>query len=91
MGWIKYVLSVSWIYLTEKQSRGASFLIPRAALMLLTAYIFVVMGAIHSTKISEISVQNLMDRFGPTGKVWNKLVHLLRWTNFSNRTGWNFG
>ena len=29
-----------------------------------------------------------MDRFGPTGKVSKKLVHLLRWTTFPGR---NFG
>ena len=39
----------------------------------------------------EISVQNSMDRFGPTGKVSKKRVHLLRWTTFPGRTGWNFG
>ena len=39
----------------------------------------------------EISVQNSMDRFGPTGKVSKKRVHLLRWSSFSGRTGWNFG
>ena len=32
-----------------------------------------------------------MDRFGPTGKVSKKLVHLLRWTTFPGRTGLNFG
>ena len=32
-----------------------------------------------------------MDRLGPTGKVSKKRVHLLRWTNFPGRTGWNFG
>ena len=32
-----------------------------------------------------------MDRFGPTGKVSKKRVHLLRWTTFPGRTGWNFG
>ena len=42
-------------------------------------------------KFPEISVQNTMDRFGPTGKVSNKLVHLLRWSSFPGRTGWNFG
>ena len=31
-----------------------------------------------------------MDRFGPTGKVSKKRVHLLRWTTFRGRTGWNF-
>ena len=31
-----------------------------------------------------------MDRLGPTGKVSKKRVHLLRWTNFPGRTGWNF-
>ena len=40
-------------------------------------------GAIHSTKISG--------NFGPTGKVSKKRVHLLRWTTFPGRTGWNFG
>ena len=42
-------------------------------------------------KFSEISVQNSMDRFGSTGKVSKKRVHLLRWTTFPGRTGWNFG
>ena len=42
-------------------------------------------------KFPEISVQNLMDRFGLTGKVSKKRVHLLRWTTFPGRTGWNFG
>ena len=32
-----------------------------------------------------------MDRFGPTGKVSQKRVHLLRWSSFPGRTGWNFG
>ena len=41
-------------------------------------------------KFPEISVQNSMDRFGPTGKVSEKRVHLLRWTTFPGRTGWNF-
>ena len=42
-------------------------------------------------KFPEISVQNSMDRLGPTGKVSKKRVHLLRWTIFPGRTGWNFG
>ena len=42
-------------------------------------------------KFPEISVQNSMDLFGPTGKVWKKLVHLLRWSSFPGRTGLNFG
>ena len=42
-------------------------------------------------KFPEISVQNSMDRFDPTGKVSKKRVHLLRWTTFPGRTGWNFG
>ena len=42
-------------------------------------------------KFPEISVQNSMDRFGPTEKVSKKRVHLLRWTTFPGRTGWNFG
>ena len=42
-------------------------------------------------KFPEISVQHSMDRFGPTGKVSKKRVHLLRWTTFPGRTGWNFG
>ena len=42
-------------------------------------------------KFLEISVQNSMDRFGPTGKVSKKQVHLLRWSSFSGRTGLNFG
>ena len=32
-----------------------------------------------------------MDRFGPTGKVMKKQVHLLRWSSFPCRTGLNFG
>ena len=32
----------------------------------------IIWGAIHSTKISGISVQNSMDRFGPTGKGFEK-------------------
>ena len=47
-------------------------------------------GAIHSNKIFGNSVQNSMDRFVPTGKVSNKLVHLKRWATFPGRTGWNF-
>ena len=42
-------------------------------------------------KCPEISVQNSMDRFDPTGKVSKKRVHLLRWSSFPGRTGWNFG
>ena len=42
-------------------------------------------------KFPEISAQNSMDRFGPTGKVSKTRVHLLRWTTFPGRTGWNFG
>ena len=42
-------------------------------------------------KFPEISVQNAMDRFGPTRKVSEKLVHLLRWTTCPGRTGLNFG
>ena len=42
-------------------------------------------------KFPEISVQNSMDRFGPTGKVSKKRVHLLRWSSFPGRTGLNFG
>ena len=39
-------------------------------------------GEIHS---------NLMDRIGPIRKVSKKQVHLLRWTTFPGRAGWNFG
>ena len=39
----------------------------------------------------EISVQNSVDRFGPTGKVSKKLVHLLRSSTFPGRTGLNLG
>ena len=42
-------------------------------------------------KFPEISVQNSMDRFGPTGKVSEELVHLLRWSSFPGRTGSTFG
>ena len=42
-------------------------------------------------KFPEISVQNSMDRFGPTGKVSKKQVHLLRWSSFPGRTSLNFG
>ena len=38
----------------------------------------------------EISVQNSIDRFGSTGKVSKKRIHLLRWSSFPGRTGWNF-
>ena len=31
-----------------------------------------------------------MDRFGPTGKVSKKLVHLLRWSSLPGRTGRKF-
>ena len=41
-------------------------------------------------KFPEISVQNSMDLFCPTGKVSKKRVHLLRWTPFPGWTGWNF-
>ena len=41
-------------------------------------------------KFPEISVQNLMDRFGPTEKVSKKRVRE-RQTTFSGRTGWIFG
>ena len=33
----------------------------------------------------------LVDRLVPTGKVSKKWVHLLRWTTFPGRNGWNFG
>ena len=42
-------------------------------------------------KFPEISVQNSMDRFSPTGKVSKKQVHLLRWSSFPGRTGLNLG
>ena len=42
-------------------------------------------------KFPEISVQNSMDRFGPTGKVSKKRVYLLRWTTFPGWTGLDFG
>ena len=32
-----------------------------------------------------------MVRFGPTGKVSKKQVHLLRWSSFPGQTGLNFG
>ena len=38
-------------------------------------------------KYPAISVQNSMDRFGPTGKVSKKLVHLSRWTTFAAWAG----
>ena len=38
-------------------------------------------------KFPEISVQNSIDRFGPTGKVSKKLVRLLRWTTFPGPVG----
>ena len=41
-------------------------------------------------KFPEISVQNSMDRFGPTREVSRKRVHLLRWTYFPGLPGWNF-
>ena len=42
-------------------------------------------------KFPKISVQNSMDRLGPTGKVSKKRVHLLRWSSFLGRIGLNFG
>ena len=42
-------------------------------------------------KFPEISVQNSMERLGPTGKVSKKLVHVLRWSSFPGRTGLDFG
>ena len=42
-------------------------------------------------KFPEISVQNSMARFGPTGKVSKKQVHLLRWSSFPGRTVLDFG
>ena len=41
-------------------------------------------------KFPEISVQNSMDRFGPTGKVSKKRVHLLRWSSFPGRNRLEF-
>ena len=46
---------------------------------------------IHQPKFPEISVQNSMNRFVPTGKVPEKLVHRLRWSSFPGQTGLNFG
>ena len=37
-------------------------------------------------KFPEISVQNSMDRFGPTGKDSKKKINLLRWTIFPARS-----
>ena len=42
-------------------------------------------------KFPEISVQKSMDRFGPTGKVSKKEVHLWNWSSFPGRTSLNFG
>ena len=42
-------------------------------------------------KFPEIAVQNSVNRFGPTRKVSNKQVHVLRWTAFPGQTGRNFG
>ena len=42
-------------------------------------------------KFLEISAQNSMDLFSPTGKVSKKLVHFLRWTTFPGRIGRNLG
>ena len=42
-------------------------------------------------KFPEISVQNSIDRFGPTWKVSKNLVHLLRWITCPGRTGLKFG
>ena len=49
------------------------------------------MGATIQPQFPVISVQNSMDRCGPTRKVSKKLVHLLTWTTFPGRTGRNFG
>ena len=57
--------------------------------------VFVIFGTFWARSIQpkfpELSVQNSMDRFGPTGKVSKKRVHLLRWSSFPGRTDWNFG
>ena len=42
-------------------------------------------------KFTEISVQNSINRFGPTGQGSKKLVHLFRWNTFPGWTGRNCG
>ena len=61
--------------------------------LLFVSFIFLTVHGARSiqSKFPEISVQNSMDGFGPTGKVSKKLVHLLRWSSFAGRTGVNFG
>ena len=61
--------------------------------LLFVSFIFLTVHGARSIqpKFPEISVQNSVDRFGPTGKVSKKLVHLLRWSSFPGRTVLNFG
>ena len=42
-------------------------------------------------KFPEFSVQNSVEWLSPTIKVSKKVVHLLRWTTFPDRSSLNFG
>ena len=49
------------------------------------------LGTIHSTKISGNFGPKLNGLVRSNRKSFEKMVHLLRWTTFSGRTGLNFG
>ena len=49
------------------------------------------LGAIHSSKISGNFGPKLNGSVRSNRKSFEKLVHLLRWSSFPGRTGWNFG
>ena len=65
--------------------RSACFLVPEAGGMHLTK------GAIHSTKLSGNFGPKLNGSVRSNWKSFEKRVHLLRWSSFPGRTGWNFG
>ena len=48
-------------------------------------------GAIHSTKISGNFGPKLNVSVRSNRKSFEKRFHLLRWSSFPGRTGWNFG
>ena len=50
-----------------------------------------IMGAIHSTKLSGNFGPKLNGSVRSNRKSFEKRVHLLRWSSFPGRTGWNFG
>ena len=76
----------------ERQTRRKHKQLPTWLLLHVINLVIIKHGARSiQPNFPEISVQKSMDRFGPTGKVSEKRVHLLRWSSFPGRTGWNFG